>query len=298
MTYTLNLNKIQISIIINKYQNYQVETTTPYMIFRAKINLSTLTIYQTNKILIQGNKSEELYQEICSLLNIKTEIYNDTHEDINVPLSIIGTDEVGTGDYFGGIVVCGCFIEKDKILDIMKLGVKDSKKLDDKKIIDISPILLSKLQYSIIYLDNVKYNQITKIQGMNLNKIKAILHNKVIIKLMEKGIKYDKIIIDGFTTKSKYLEYLQTQDKIISDVALEEKGEDKYLGVAAASIIARYYFLKKLNELSKQYGYILPKGAGHEVDMMIEKIIREGNKNILNKIAKLNFKNTNKINSL
>lgn len=295
MTYTINLNKEQISLIINKYRKYQVETTTPYMIFRAKINLSTITIYQTNKLLIQGNKCEELYQEICALLNIKSDINKDEQKDINVPLSIIGTDEVGTGDYFGGIVVCGCFIEKDKILEIMKLGVKDSKKLDDKKIIDISPILISKLQYSIIYLDNEKYNQITKIQGMNLNKIKAILHNKVILKLIEKNLKYDKIIIDGFTTKSKYLEYLQNQNQIISDVTLEEKGEDKYLGVAAASIIARYYFLKKLHELSKQYGYILPKGAGHEVDIMIEKIIRDGNGNLLKKIAKLNFKNTNKI---
>lgn len=295
MTYTINLNKEQISLIINKYRKYQVETTTPYMIFRAKINLSTITIYQTNKLLIQGNKCEELYQEICALLNIKSDINKDEQKDINVPLSIIGTDEVGTGDYFGGIVVCGCFIEKDKILEIMKLGVKDSKKLDDKKIIDISPILISKLQYSIIYLDNEKYNQITKIQGMNLNKIKAILHNKVILKLIEKNLKYDKIIIDGFTTKSKYLEYLQNQNQIISDVTLEEKGEDKYLGVAAASIIARYYFVKKLHELSKQYGYILPKGAGHEVDIMIEKIIRDGNGNLLKKIAKLNFKNTNKI---
>jgi len=295
MTYTINLNKEQISLIINKYRKYQVETTTPYMIFRAKINLSTITIYQTNKLLIQGNKCEELYQEICALLNIKSDINKDEQKDINVPLSIIGTDEVGTGDYFGGIVVCGCFIEKDKILEIMKLGVKDSKKLDDKKIIDISPILISKLQYSIIYLDNEKYNQITKIQGMNLNKIKAILHNKVILKLIEKNLKYDKIIIDGFTTKSKYLEYLQNQNQIISDVTLEEKGEDKYLGVAVASIIARYYFLKKLHELSKQYGYILPKGAGHEVDIMIEKIIRDGNGNLLKKIAKLNFKNTNKI---
>ena len=68
MTYTLVIDESQIKNLINKYQNYQVSDTNNYTLFRAKIKSSTLTIYTTNKILIQGNNCFDLYQEICECI--------------------------------------------------------------------------------------------------------------------------------------------------------------------------------------------------------------------------------------
>ena len=51
----------------------------------------------------------------------------------------IGSDEVGTGDYFGPIVVTASYVNKSDITFLEELGVKDSKKLTDKKIIKITP---------------------------------------------------------------------------------------------------------------------------------------------------------------
>lgn len=294
MTYTLTLTDDQIKIIENKHKDHAVDLTTKYMAFRAKIDLTTLTIYKTNKVLIQGHKSEEIYKDICKLLNITPIITKKKEKLINFDFSIIGTDEVGTGDYFGGIAVCACFVPKDKILIIKKLGVKDSKKISDKKIIEIAPKLIKELSHSIIYLNNEKYNKIMQIPNMNLNKIKAILHNKVILRILEKNIKYDKIIIDGFTTQEKYFSYLNKQKQVYENVHLEMQGESKHTAIAAASIIARYYFLKKISNLAKKYNYNILKGASNKVDMLIAEIIRNGNKDILPKIAKLNFKNTKK----
>lgn len=206
MTYTINLNDKQVEKIKTKYQKYKLSLTTPYMSFRAKIKRTTITIYKTNKLLIQG-RDYDVYEEICDLLNIKikainpNESINLSSENVNLPLSIIGTDEVGTGDYFGGIVVCACFIEKNQILDIHKLGIRDSKKISDNKINILAPKLINILTHKVIYLNNEKYNIIFEKGYANLNKIKAILHNRVILKLLERKINYDKIVVDGFTTK-------------------------------------------------------------------------------------------------
>lgn len=47
--------------------------------------------------------------------------------------SYIGVDETGVGDYFTPVVSVACFIPKNNIDEIINLGVKDSKKLNDKK---------------------------------------------------------------------------------------------------------------------------------------------------------------------
>ena len=52
--------------------------------------------------------------------------------------SYIGVDETGVGDYFTPVVSVACFIPKNNIDEIINLGVKDSKKLNDKKIITIA----------------------------------------------------------------------------------------------------------------------------------------------------------------
>lgn len=298
MTYTLIINETQINKIVNKYQNYQVDDYNNYTLFRAKIKSSTLTIYTTYKVLIQGNNCFELYEEICEFLNINVAFENKKKEKetISIGQNIIGTDEVGTGDYFGGIVVCASIVPNDKILELTKLGIKDSKQISDDKIMQLGKYLIDNIDHSVLLLNNEKYNKIIIEPEINLNKIKAILHNKVIQSFLDKypNTKYDDIIIDGFCTQEKYFEYLKNKKSIVNKVNLIQKAENKYISVAVSSIIARYYFLKHLEDLSNQYGYQLLKGASSSVDQLIKKIVKEKGINYLYNFAKINFKNTQK----
>ena len=102
------------------------------------------------------------------------------------------------------------------------------------------------------------------------------------------------IIIDAFTTRSNYFSYLKNEKKVINDVILEEKAENKFISVACASIIARYTFLKHMDDLSNKVGFELPKGAGKVVDSAISMIYTEKGTSIFKEISKLNFKNFNK----
>jgi len=121
-----------------------------------------------------------------------------------------------------------------------------------------------------------------------------LLHNNVIHNLLHKVEDYDQIIIDAFTTPDKYFEYLKEEKKIIENVELVEKGESKYIAVATASVIARYYFLCEMEKLSKEVGFDLPKGAGSKVDLAISKILKDQSERYLDLISKTNFKNLEK----
>ena len=300
MTYTLDLEDNQIELLIDKYNDYRLENTNEYTIFRAKVATTTITVFNTNKVVLQGNNAYKAYVTICNAFDIPVMSEEKAKAEIlevnSFNLSIAGSDEVGTGDYFGPIVVSACFVPKESILELKRLGVKDSKKLDDTKIMELAKVIKAKTVNASVILSNDKFNSIMNQPNMNMNKIKAILHNKALSNLLAKGINPDAIIIDGFTTQDKYFAYLADKDDVVKEnVRVIEKAEDKYISVGAASILARAYFLKSFNELCEKYGYNLPKGAGPNVDKMIYTIITQGKKDILKDIAKVSFKNTYKI---
>ena len=300
MTYTLDLEDNQIELLIDKYNDYRLENTNEYTIFRAKVATTTITVFNTNKVVLQGNNAYKAYVTICNAFDIPVMSEEKAKAEIleinSFNLSIAGSDEVGTGDYFGPIVVSACFVSKESILELKRLGVKDSKKLDDTKIMELAKVIKAKTVNASVILSNDKFNSIMNQPNMNMNKIKAILHNKALSNLLAKGINPDAIVIDGFTTQDKYFAYLADKDDVVKEnVRVIEKAEDKYISVGAASILARAYFLKSFNELCEKYGYNLPKGAGPNVDKMIYTIITQGKKDILKDIAKVSFKNTYKI---
>ena len=209
--------------------------------------------------------------------------------------SSVGSDEVGTGDYFGPIVVTACYVKKEDIPFLEKLGVGDSKKIDDKKILKIAPEVAKKVKYRSTILTNQEYNEKYS-KDINMNKIKSIMHNKVLYQLVtEEKPKYDYIIVDEFAREKRYYEYLNGIQNIQRNITFMTKAEDKNLAVASASIISRYLFLKEFNKLSDTLHIPLPKGAGSEVDKIGEEIVEKYGEDKLKEIAKFNFKNTDRI---
>ena len=134
---------------------------------------------------------------------------------------------------------------------------------------------------------NLRYND-----DMNMNKVKAILHNKVLSKMI--NYNYDYIVVDQFTKPYVYFNYLKDTN-YVKNITFLTKAEDKCLSVACASLISRYIFLKEMNKLSEKYDTFLLKGASDKVDLQGKDLVNKYGKDVLNDIAKLNFKNTSKI---
>ena len=297
-TVTLVSNPEQISKMITFYNENIVDSTNEYVIKQFKLEKVTITIYTSNKVVFQGENAKyeasiwdnSLLEEIN--IDIKDNKKNDEWKYLKTHL---GSDEVGTGDYFGPLCVCAALVREEDIPFLENLKVNDSKKLSDEYIKQIAPQLLKRITYSQISVDPQKYNSLTK-QGYNQAKIKAILHNQVIHNLREKSKNRSSLtIIDQFINETRYYEYVKFSPYVEAQIRFETKAESKYPAVAVASIIARFSFLKKMEALSESIGKEIPKGAGKQVDEFAKEIVNQYGYDKLNEIAKIHFANTKKI---
>ncbi len=295
--------------MLDFYKDKMRPKTPPYAVFQADDADTIITLYESGKVMFQGISADidaALWRDMEYHLN-KRQVditpseskKKDKDEKIKTTKyfnqSTAGSDEVGTGDYFGPIVVTACYVNKGDIPFLQELKVGDSKKIDDNTIRRLAPKIIKKIKYESIILDNESYNKYYK-NNFNMNKIKSILHNKVLYKLVNSNsLEIDSIVIDQFVNKNKYYEYISDTPYLVKNITFLTKAEDQVPSVACASIISRYIFLNEIDKMSKQLGHDIPKGAGIEVDNFAKMIVNEKGKDILNKYVKLNFKNTEKI---
>ncbi|BCR35985.1 ribonuclease HIII [Mariniplasma anaerobium] len=278
--YTMSVTDLELEKLNKVYQYHQVEAKNPYLLFHAKHNDIDILAYKTGKVLLQG---DEVTHELVA---IKTHLNKEDY-------AAIGSDEVGTGDVFGPVVVCSAFVNKSEIPYLEELNVRDSKNMSDQQIIDIAPKLAKKLVHSLLILPPTKYNKLVS-EGYNLNKMKALLHNQAIIKTSSKLKETVPVILDQFCTPQLYYNYLKDETLVYRDIDFHTKAEQVHLSVAAASIIARYAFLVKMQQYSQKLGIKLLKGASKEVDEMVKTIFEKKGQKQLHNVTKMNFKNVTK----
>ncbi len=283
--------------MIKYYEGKKRDKEIPYVVFQAEEEDTVITMYTSGKVMFQGTSADvdaTMWKEIDGQNISQKEVTEDDKKYYYC--SSIGSDEVGTGDYFGPIVVTSCYVTKDDISFLEELGIKDSKKLDDDKILKIAPQLVKRIKYKSIILNNSEYNEKYGV-GYNINKLKAIMHNKVLWQMVheEKDLYYDYIIIDEFAREQRYYDYIKESPNVQRGVTFMTKAEDKNLAVASASVISRYIFLKEFDKLSDSLHIPLPKGAGEQVDKIGEEIVVKYGEDKLREVAKLNFKNTERI---
>ncbi|PLR81513.1 ribonuclease HIII [Bacillus canaveralius] len=296
------LNKKEAEIYEMKihYNRSISDKTPPGSIFSAKIPGCTITAYKSGKVLFQGPESEReasKWGEAAPKKEQKTVKAAGSHLPANFAnLSVIGSDEVGTGDYFGPITVVAAYVRKEDMPALKDLGVRDSKNLNDAKISMIAKELIKLIPYRLLVLKNDKYNKYQQ-SGMSQGKIKALLHNQAIGQLLEKIApeQPEAILIDQFAEEKVYYQHLKGQQKVQKErVFFSTKAEGIHLSVAAASIIARYAFVRCFEELSDAAGFTLPKGAGALVDQAGARLINEKGIESLPQFAKMHFANTEK----
>ncbi len=293
------------------YQDMRREKTPQYAEFQAQDGDTVVTLYTSGKAVFQGNdadlsseywiETEKINSGTAVVTNSedksKKTLKGENKKEVGIYHNInsVGSDEVGTGDYFGPIVVSSTYVTKDDVAYLDSLGVCDSKKLTDEKILEIAPLIAKRVKYKSMILNNSDYNKFHS-KDYNMNKIKAILHNKVLYQMIhEENPQYDYIIVDEFAKEHKYYEYIKDTPNIQKNITFMTKAEDKCLSVACASIISRYLFLKEFDKLADSLHLPLPKGAGSEVDKIGQEIVEKYGADKLNEVAKLNFMNTSRI---
>ena len=136
-----------------------------------------------------------------------------------------------------------------------------------------------------------RYNELYEKMG-NMNRLLAWGHARAIENLLYK-VKCRKVIVDQFCNKNLVSEALMKRGKKV-DIDQRHHAESDIV-VAAASIVARAEFLKRMQIISEEIKTELPRGAGKQVDDTALSLIQREGAEILAKIAKLHFRNTKKV---
>lgn len=298
------VNEQALKKVMAHYMPSKVVRNAPGVVFAAKLPDTSITAYKSGKVLFQGAGSEReaarwgIAEVKAGSAEVKTK--GDLLPDGLAQLSVLGSDETGTGDFFGPVTVAACFVRADQVELVRELGVKDSKQLTDDLMRQIAPDLQEALIYSVLTLENEKYNEV-QASGWSQGKIKALLHNQALKHVLRKmdGEKPDYILIDQFAERGIYYNHIKAESEIVREnVLFSTKAEGLHMSVAAASIIARVAFLEAMDKLSELAGMALPKGAGPKVDEVAARILLKSGEEKLKSLTKWHFANAGKAKAL
>jgi len=278
---TCGIHHYSTSNIVEKDYNYELNAVKNGLSIKILVYFGkkgVKTILQGDEKSIQMNELRNLFYDEPELLFSQPEIAD--------PPEYIGTDECGKGDIFGPLVVGAVFVNEASKLKLKKIGVRDSKELSETQITTLAKEIkkIAADQYSIVRIEPAEYNRLY-LKYSNLNKLLGYVHSKAIDNLLD-NIQCACVITDKFS--SRELEVSSVAKYSSVNFMQIEKGES-YIGVAAASIIARDNFNDWFNNTIIN-GISLGKGASTEVQRLAKMLYKNLNKEKIESIAKLHFK--------
>lgn len=234
---------------------------------------------------MQGNVNLPEYSKLKEIVFGQIDFFQQKTVSEEPP-DYIGTDETGKGDIFGPLVAAGVFVNEKTKPVLKKLGVKDSKELTDsaiwtlaKEIADVEGIV-----FKVKSLEPEEYNLLYK-KHRNINIILDNLHSEIVEDLLPQT-HCKTVITDKFHTKDIDIQ-AAFRNGDVNFIAVNKA--EKFIGVAAASIIARAKMIQWFKQNRTLLGEF-PKGSSTDTISFIERNANALKELDLNKYAKLHFK--------
>lgn len=269
-----------------------------YAHWRARKNKTTIVAYQSGKLVIQGKGTAEVVEfilepEILGEARLGNEAIYAQQESPEMFQAHAGIDESGKGDYFGPLVIAAVHVSETSAKQLFEAGVQDSKAIkSDSKIKKLAAETrrIVGSDFAVITLNPNAYNKAYGKIG-NLNRLLAWAHARTLENLLERQPACQRVLADQFASEWVMRRALMERGKCITYEARTKAESD--VAVAAASILAREGFVRKMDELSEQAGLPLPRGATNVIDAAVTLLRRLGEDQLAN-FAKLHFKTTDK----
>ena len=270
--------------------------TVPYARFAYESDKTNIVFYESGKLVVQGKGTQEFIEFLLEpevLKQAKLGYEAVLNPDLLLPR--IGVDESGKGDFFGPLCIAGVYVNESVIKAWTDAGVRDSKTISsDKKMAELAEVIRTTpgCVVNVVCVGNEAYNRLyTKMRSVNT--LLAWGHARVIENMM--GLRYKmnpapvKAISDQFAASKSVIEKaLMSGGREIQLMQRHKAEED--IAVAAASILARDEFVKRLAALERQYEMKLPKGASAAVDAAAKLLVEARGADELAKVAKTHFR--------
>jgi len=182
---------------------------------------------------------------------------------------IFGIDEAGRGCVIGPLVLCRAGCERSQEKELLKLGVKDSKRLSAKA--------REALEAPVRELCDIKTHHLSAVQithkmdSLNLNDIEA----EAIGEMLSDAPPNSQVFIDSpdnvpikFAARVQRLFHATparagaapARASVLPHLVCENKAEDRYPVVAAASIIAKVERDREIEKIKKIVGHDFNSG--------------------------------------
>ncbi len=292
--YTNKFSAQQVDKIGKFFENIGAKfSPLQYAYWKAEGQGYVASFYKSFKFVLQGKSTDKIAEEFEKFMGISTIVSEqklfDTTQFVQNDVSFsryIGTDESGKGDFFGPLVIAGVYVDEELSKKFVALGIKDSKKLDEKTIIKLSAHIRNNAPHSVVVVMPEKYNELYCL-FKNLNKLLAWGHARAIENVLAKQ-ECACALSDKFGDESLIKNALLKNGRHIN---LEQRVRgESYIGVAAASVIARAEFVKRCGEMGKKFGMDFPKGASDKVVLTAKEFVGKFGKDNLKYVAKIHFK--------
>ena len=257
-----------------------------------------VTLYSSGRLVIQSTDLDQTLSLLGPLLDglIEREPKTRKREPsvpslTNMLLPRIGSDESGKGDYFGPLVTAAVLVDETAQESFEAIGVRDSKKLSDTAIVKLARRIAETTEVASVPVGPERYNELHRDMG-SVNRILGWAHARAIENILEKATA-TVAVADQFGDESYISTALFARGKKIELRQMPKAESD--LAVAAASIVARAEFVRRLDFLANNIGFKLPKGASDRVVDAATSIAQRGGMKLLSTVAKLHFKTTQQV---
>ncbi|MBR2905185.1 MAG: ribonuclease HIII [Lentisphaeria bacterium] len=280
-------------------------TSLPYARYKAVKEKVNVTSYESGKLVIQGAGSSDFVEFILEPEILKERAFDPLLRNEEVkevkeeaafdPASFTphaGIDESGKGDFFGPLVIACAFVPDSQTAEkLLAAGVKDSKQIkSDAAILKIASLIRNTLKdaCSIVAIGPEAYNNLYERIG-NLNHLLAWGHARALTTLLEKHPECKKAIGDKFADERLVRNAFAKMHRDEFELEQMVRAESD-VAVAAASILARAEFVRRVKLLEEQVGMTLPKGASNIVDKTAKQLAVSGGEALMRTVAKMHFR--------
>ena len=275
----------------------------PHALYKGTKDKVNVVAYESGKLVVQGSGAPEFVEFLLEPEILKERAFQQTGEgpqkEKNAPgvelagfSAHAGIDESGKGDFFGPLVIACAFVpDAEKAKLFAEKGVRDSKLIkSDDAILKIASFIRNTLKdaCSLVAIGPEAYNNLYEKVG-NLNRLLAWGHAKALSVLLEKHPECTRALSDQFADEHLVRNAFRRMHPGEFQLEQHVRAESD-VAVAAASILARAEFVRRIRLLEEKIGLPLPKGAGLPVDRAAKQIAVSGGEALLRTVAKMHFR--------
>jgi len=269
----------------------------PYTIYYAVKDKLNVAVYEKGpKVVLQGKGTQDFVT-----FRLEPEVLGEAklgYEEVHNPEMFAphcGIDESGKGDFFGPLVIAGCYTNAEITRTLMAAGIQDSKRIgSDQRIRDLAEIVRATpgAVHSVVSIGPERYNELYKKFG-NLNSLLAWGHARVIENLLEMQPDCPRALSDQFANPALIKRALLEKGR---GIQLDQRTKaESDVAVAAASILAREQFIDWMDKTGRAAGTPMPRGASAQVKEVARKFVAAEGAAVLRRLAKVHFKTASEI---